>query len=97
MMNRRTRALISVILLIAATQAGRAQETIGTSEEQDIFFAEQCLQRAIDERVPEEQIDGYIDGCINELYDRMEQAQGGGQQGIPGDGEASPPERGESD
>jgi len=77
MTTRRTYLTMASALLLCAAAPARAQEMDNMAEDRDIGFIEQCLQRAVEQQIPEDRIDAFIDRCINEFYERSEQAAGG--------------------
>lgn len=81
-----TLALIAAAVIAAAPSW--AQDINNDAETQDMLFIEQCLQRSVAEKVPENRIDDFIDRCLNDLYEQKEQA-GGGTGAAPGNGDDS--------
>jgi len=81
MKTLRTLTLASIAALLYATAPARAQDMDNDAEARDMVFIEQCLQRATAEKVPENRIDDFIDRCLNELYQKQEQAHDGNAPG----------------
>jgi hypothetical protein len=75
-MTRRTYTPIATALLLCAAAPAWTQEIDNMAEDRDIAYIEQCLQRAVEQQIPEDRIDDYIDRCINEFYERAEQHTG---------------------
>lgn len=81
----RPHTLIATALLLCAASMARAQEADNMAEDRDIGFIEQCLQRAVEQQIPEDRIDAFIDRCINEFYERNGQNTGA-EGGMPENG-----------
>jgi hypothetical protein len=86
MTTRRTYTLLATVLLLSAATGTQAQETDNMAEDRDIGFIEQCLQRAVEQQIPEDRIDAFIDRCINEFYERSELNSGAESGASDGDG-----------
>lgn len=76
MTTSRTLTLAASAALLLAAAPARAQDMINDAETRYMLFIEQCLQRAAEEKVPEERIDDFIDRCLEELYAQQDEAAG---------------------
>lgn len=92
-MTRRTHFLFAGLLLpsVCALTPAVAQDMSDVAEDRDIASIEQCLQRAVEEKIAEDRVDAFIDRCIDEFTAQREQAadmEGTPREGDDGAGEA---------
>lgn len=77
-MTRRIHRLFAGLLLpcSCALAPAVAQDMNDVAEDRDIASIEQCLQRAVEQKIEEDRVDAFIDRCIDEFYAQKEQAAG---------------------
>ncbi len=77
-MTRRNHCLFAGLLLpcACALTPAVAQDMNDVAEDRDIASIEQCLQRAVEQKIEEDRVDAFIDRCIDDIYTQREQASG---------------------